>query len=124
MHVAVRDVAVAETVAPGSAAATAPATVRGQPHPLGGRDGHVELDRDAEKAGRLRKAFPVGPQPLPVGRGLRHRGRAVADEAAEVVERARPGRLQQQVGRGPARPRRRGRPQARVLDQEVQARPG
>ena len=49
-----------------------------------------QLDRDAEEPRRLRVAFPVGPGPHAVGRGLHDSGVPVADDVHQIAERAGP----------------------------------
>ena len=90
-----------------------------EPHPVRRWHRHVELDRDAEEPGRLRMAFPVVPQPSPVGGGLADGGGKVADYLRQVVERARTRRVKQEVRRG-----RRGqrRHKAGVRDENVKSR--
>ena len=91
---------------------------RREPDPLRGGYRDVELDRDAEEPGRLRVAFPVGPEPGAVGRGLPDGGLPVPDQIRQIAERARPGRLQQQIRRRRSRQRRR---EPGVRHQDVQA---
>jgi hypothetical protein len=46
----------------------------------------VELDRHAEEPGRFGVAFPVGPEPGAVGRGLPDGGLPVPDDVRQVAE--------------------------------------
>ena len=78
-----------------------------EPHPVRGGYRDVELDRDAEEPGGLRVAFPVGPEPGAVGRGLPDGGLPVADDVRQVAERPGSGRLEQQIRRGRGGQRRR-----------------
>jgi hypothetical protein len=71
--------------------------LRCEPHPLRGGHRDIELDRDAEEPGRLRMAFPVGPEPAAVGRRLPDGDLPVADDVRQVVERAGSGRLKQEI---------------------------
>ena len=70
-----------------------------EPHPLRGGHRDIELDRDAQEPGRLRVAFPVGPEPGAVGRRFRDGRVPVPDDVRQVAERAGPGRLEQEIRR-------------------------
>jgi len=92
-----------------------------EPDPLRGGYRDIELDRDAQEPGCLRVAFPVRPQPGAVGRGFGDSGLPVPDHVRQVAERARAGRLEQEIRRRRPGP---GRREPGVRHQDVEAGPG